>query len=539
MNLRNWQVQCLEAIREKIGSGLTEMTIQAVGGAGKTVVIATIAAAAAAKGLRSLVLVHSAVIAEQNAATCALVTDNGEDVGTYCASVRQLCHSKMITSATVQSYVKISQSTDKADYLFIDESHYVNPRDESLYRRVLETERVKNPQLIVIKFSATPWLEDVGEDENIIFRYGYSEALIDGAVCQLTLPTVALATTAPDLEGVRLTSDREGGGGEAATRFEKLAPIHAREIVELGGSRRKIIVFCQSKRHAHTVYNEMLTHICNSEIVLSVSGERGAKERIARFKDDGECKYLINVLIGIAGLDIPQVDCVVFLRAFSSVRAWAQANYRGARVSDGKADCWIVDYGGNIKRNGWITELKSPEAKTKKCKCGHLVRIIATTCRKCGYRFLEEEEKQKPREEKEEGEEGARKVLDTQKLMVSYYSGRHTGEGVLEVIATDCAVRRSRKGEEMLCVEYTLARGIDGIKKITDYILPFSRNEFAAKKGREKISSLLGNNWWRGRNIDMETLRILVSRCIVVSIRAEKNSGGFYNVSYAEVMRWE
>ena len=72
---------------------------------------------------------------------------------------------------------------------------------------------------------------------------------------------------------------------------------------------------------------------------------------------------------------------------------------RGLRVTEGKENCMIMDFGGNIKRHGCVDLISykmfspyypsvSGEAPIRECpKCYHLMHPTAKECEECGYEF--------------------------------------------------------------------------------------------------------------------------------------------------------
>lgn len=126
------------------------------------------------------------------------------------------------------------------------------------------------------------------------------------------------------------------------------------------------------------------------------------REAVRAFRN-GDVRALVNVTIMTTGFDAPAVDCIVLLRPTLSSGLYVQMLGRGMRTADGKADCLVLDFAGNIDRHGPLTEIipqmmrplapqsvgaerKCPtcEAKvvpfTKQCSdCGHLFATITST----------------------------------------------------------------------------------------------------------------------------------------------------------------
>jgi DNA repair protein RadD len=99
------------------------------------------------------------------------------------------------------------------------------------------------------------------------------------------------------------------------------------------------------------------------------------------------------------GFDAPGIDAVAVLRATMSPGLFAQIVGRGLRIADGKTDCLILDFGGNLQRHGALDAddygIEKPREKDgtaevlRKCKkCGFDNRRRARRCIKCYEQFL-------------------------------------------------------------------------------------------------------------------------------------------------------
>ena len=63
-------------------------------------------------------------------------------------------------------------------------------------------------------------------------------------------------------------------------------------------------------------------------------------------------KYLVNVNVLTTGFDAPNIDCVALLRPTNSPGLYYQMVGRGFRLCEGKTDCLVLDFGGNVLRHG-------------------------------------------------------------------------------------------------------------------------------------------------------------------------------------------
>jgi superfamily II DNA or RNA helicase len=105
----------------------------------------------------------------------------------------------------------------------------------------------------------------------------------------------------------------------------------------------------------------------------------------------------------IAGVDVPEIDAVIWLRPTASLTAWLQGNGRGLRIAPGKRDLLVLDHVGNCARLGhpltvheWSldgTPKRDREAapSVKVCPaCFSAMPSAARECPDCGHEFIAE-----------------------------------------------------------------------------------------------------------------------------------------------------
>lgn len=88
---------------------------------------------------------------------------------------------------------------------------------------------------------------------------------------------------------------------------------------------------------------------------------------------------IVCVTGNTTGFDSPNIDCLVCLRPTKSTGLWVQQVGRGSRICDGKKNCVILDYGGNIDRHGPIDQIK-PRIKEPKDKPGEAPMKTCLNC---------------------------------------------------------------------------------------------------------------------------------------------------------------
>jgi hypothetical protein len=113
------------------------------------------------------------------------------------------------------------------------------------------------------------------------------------------------------------------------------------------------------------------------------------------FGDNRPLKYLCNVNVLTTGFDAPNVDCVAMLRPTMSPGLFYQMVGRGFRLCEGKSDCLVLDFGGNVMRHGPVDDLRvtepgagNGEAPAKECpECCALIHAAYAVCPECGHEF--------------------------------------------------------------------------------------------------------------------------------------------------------
>lgn len=368
---------------------------------GKSLVIADLCREAIERwGGRVLVLAHRQELLTQNAVKIREACPD-LDVGVYSAGLDSRDTDHGIIVAGIQSVFRRAGEFGQRHLVLIDEVHLVAHDGEGMYRRFLDALRGINPHLRMVGLTATPYRLDSGplcRPDGLFQKICYSapvRQLIDeGYLCRLTTRPSDLAV---DTSGLHLR-----GGEFVASEAERLfcGVVHeaCRELVRLAAGRRSVLVFASGVSHADqvAVALERLT----GQRVGVVTGETWPMLRAQTLADfrAGRLRWCVNCEVLTTGFDAPGIDCIAVLRATMSPGLFAQIVGRGFRVHPGKADCLVLDFGGNIRRHGPIDspdygvqdkrQRTAGDAPVKSCpNCETEVLIAATECPECGWRF--------------------------------------------------------------------------------------------------------------------------------------------------------
>jgi DNA repair protein RadD len=402
MQLRSYQDAALAAVYDHLGKRDDNPCVVIPTGGGKTPIIGRICQDAVVRwGGRVLVLAHVKELLEQNAEKIRLFM-NGLGVGIYSAGLKSRDTDTPVVVAGIQSVFRRPYDLGRFDLILIDECHLIPKDGEGMYLTLLQAAKVINPQVRVIGLTATPFrLKDgpiCGPDNilnHICYEVGVKELIRDGYLSPLIsrAGTSKADTSALHVRGGEFVADEV----EALMDGDALVQSACAEIVDLTRTRAATLLFCagvQHARHVATVLRER-----HSIAVEVVTGDTPTPERdriVAAFKA-GELRYLANVNVLTTGFDAPQVDCVALLRPTLSAGLYYQMVGRGFRLASGKADCLVLDYGGNVVRHGPVDQLAvttdgrpkgEGEAPAKECpECHAVVAAAFARCPQCGFEF--------------------------------------------------------------------------------------------------------------------------------------------------------
>jgi superfamily II DNA or RNA helicase len=162
------------------------------------------------------------------------------------------------------------------------------------------------------------------------------------------------------------------------------------EIMKVASDLRKplIVVFSPSIEHAER-FAAMLTARgvrCES---LSISDKVERRKRLLAFSG-GKLSAVTAVDVMNEGIDVPDVNVLVFLRATHSRRIFVQQLGRGLRLANDKEKVIVLDFVSDIRRMAEVAELdKEARNKGKKFENLFLRDGVVSFSDPAGQRFIE------------------------------------------------------------------------------------------------------------------------------------------------------
>lgn len=361
MQPRYYQEEANAKAWEWMASGRGNPLIVLPTGAGKSLVIAMLIRQALEFNQRVLCLAHRKELLTQNAEKISLLT--GQTVGLNSAGLRRHDFDSPVICAGIQSVYRKAYDFGARGLVLIDEAHLISSDTDSMYGQFLSDLRRVNQRLFAVGLTATPFRTGEGSiaGQGKLFSGVCYEALTGDLIREgyLSPLTNKPADNATDTSRISIRGG-EFVAGEMERVFNSDDNVSAAcaEIVRACVGRRSVLVFCAGIAHAEQVCQQL--HQLTGETVETVTGETDAMTRSRVLSDfrHGHLRWVVNVDVLTTGFDAPRIDALAVLRATMSPGLFAQIVGRGLRKSDGKDDCLVLDFGGNIARHG---SLDSPD----------------------------------------------------------------------------------------------------------------------------------------------------------------------------------
>lgn len=407
MNLRPYQRQAIQAIREEWDEGKNNVLIVLATGLGKTVIFTTIGAELRREGMRRiLVLAHRQELVQQALAKWEKVAP-AENVGVYmgarkevdadviCASVASCYPDRYsvdpcptcgvrdeagelgrgpgcseCTDGEVRRLVRRGRIHDlplsEIDLIIVDEAHHITR--ESQYVSVIEAVREANPACLLLMVTATPFRQDRRGFgwllDGVPFVMGIQAGIDQGWLAPFSEESVRVELNV-DLSQVKVSKrtgdfveedlgavlDNDDARREIVRAWEAAAGPEAPSAPEGG---RPTVVFCPTVAFAEHLCEAFTEAGHPAGWICGDSKLCPKDERRRRLKAYAERKLRIMVNVGVLteGWDDPGTSCIVIARPTQSRGLYAQMVGRGTRIvgreieesrRNGKADCLVMD----------------------------------------------------------------------------------------------------------------------------------------------------------------------------------------------------
>lgn len=354
--LRDYQEHASSRFREALlDTGRGQVVLAT--GLGKTVVMAEVMADLYRDGLikenRALVLAHTHELVDQLHKAFWYQLPSWVPTHQFSEGERP-AYWGGITFATIQSVASQLDELPSFGLILVDEAHHVGA---DMFRRAIA---VLDPTMLG-GVTATPWRGDAFDIDEMLgqplVKIGIAEGLRHGFLSEVDY---------------RLLADNLDWNfvQEASTHRYSLTQLNRKLIIPTRDEQAARLVkqaFESEGRHAAILFNPSIAHAKSMAAMLRrygieaepIYGGMPPRERdklMTRFRA-GRLDVLTSVDLFNEGVDVPDVDLIVFMRATHSRRIFVQQLGRGLRVSPGKKNVIVLDFVTDIRRIAEVIEL--------------------------------------------------------------------------------------------------------------------------------------------------------------------------------------
>ena len=289
----------------------------------------------------------------------------------------QLNHADFIFACinTVSDYIARTDTFPVFDIIVVDECHHAG---SAMYQNVFRfTNAGEHNGPFLLGLTATPWRPDEVDLSNFFGETVVCIDMVEG-LKKGFLSNVDYRMYTDNINWDALAN--LNGQSFTPRQINKTLFIEQWDdsvVYELQKTWHEIsnpraIVFCGTIDHANIMCSKLnAMGFCNAAAIYSNSGAgytmtQFEKNRILTDFADGVINVVCTVDIFNEGIDVPDVNILVFQRVTHSRRIFIQQLGRGLRISEGKEKVIVLDFVSDIRRFAAGIELKDGLSKGPK-----------------------------------------------------------------------------------------------------------------------------------------------------------------------------
>lgn len=387
MELRPYQVDCVNQLRDGYRQGFRRQLLTSPTGSGKTVLFSFITKSSADKGQRTVIMAHRSEILRQ-------ISETLDTVGVPHKVLRAGMATPRLAQTVVASVNTLSRRLDgfpPPDLCIVDEAHH---SAAGTWANVFGSW----PTTRFLGVTATPERLDgkgLGDYYDRMVRGPEVEWLIANGF--LSPPRYFAPARMIDASTIRKVAG-DYAKNDAAKLFDKPtitgdAVIQYRKICP----GKTAVAFAISIAHAVHVAAQFRGSGIPASVIDGTMTDEQRSQCIADLRAR-RILVLVSCELISEGFDLPAVEAVILLRPTASLALHLQQIGRGLRVSPGKECTFVLDHVGNCLRHGlaeeprdWSLEgyaarkRKEEEAPLKTRRCEKCFAIFnGPVCPSCG-----------------------------------------------------------------------------------------------------------------------------------------------------------
>lgn len=354
--LRPYQQDASERLRDALmDTGRGQLVLAT--GLGKTIIMAETVASllrdGRVSGNRVLVLAHTLSLVDQLIQAFWFQLPRTVPSHRY-AEQETPSYWDGITFATIQSIARNLDILPDFGLVVVDEAHHIGA---STFQDTIDSLR---PRMLA-GVTATPWRGDGYDIDRLLgpplVKIGISDGLKAGYLSDVDYRLLADNL---DWEFVQQASTHSYSLSQLNRKL--LLPTRDDEAARLATEtfkneeRRAAIAYCPSGVHAKTFAATLRQFGFQAEAILHETPTRERAKLMSRFRA-GELQFVTVVDLFNEGVDVPDVDMIVFMRVTHSRRIFVQQLGRGLRTSQGKDRVIVLDFITDLRRVAEVVEL--------------------------------------------------------------------------------------------------------------------------------------------------------------------------------------
>ncbi|WP_405018425.1 DEAD/DEAH box helicase family protein [Kitasatospora sp. NBC_00070] len=368
--LRSYQVAAVDGMMGELVNGARSSLVVLATGLGKTFVAAEFYRryAAARPDIKALVLAHRNELVYQLERSFWPMLPASCSTGVWNGSERPgpgVLADLDIVFACVDSVAgAVSSGRPLPDYglVIVDECHHLGT---STYNTVLKELSAGSGGAFLVGMTATPWRPD-GTALSHWFDFPIVNVDMVRGLRDGYLANVDYRMYTDNIDWDSLTAGNPGSSGPTLTPrginrtlfIDEWDDAVAERLAEAWceQSRPRAIVFCGTIDHAERMAGRInALGFTSAEVIASRTSSGKAVDTATRGRilwdfADGRTGVLCAVDVLNEGVDVPDVNIVVFQRVTHSRRIFVQQLGRGLRLSPGKERVIVLDFVSDIRR---------------------------------------------------------------------------------------------------------------------------------------------------------------------------------------------
>lgn len=399
LNLRPYQADIIEGIRDEWGDGNMRVCTWLPTGGGKTEIAAALAQAEMQAGGHTLFVVERKSLCTQGAerfGRYGMLAGILRGEATFVRGYEPVTLARIQTLQARHDREVVQSLLAKATLVIVDEAHILYGHHDALIENM--------PHIRMVGLTATPLREGWGLRYQALVRGPSYRWMMDQGYLvrpRYFLPKMDDLKSALQGVAVAKTGDYEQAELGRVMREKSLI----RDIVGTWKDKagnRLMLVFAVDVAHSKAICDEFnLAGVAAEHIdYRTKDDDRAAIFR--RFRQ-GETRVLCSVVALAVGFDEPAASCVVLARPTLSLSLHMQQRGRGLRPFAVKLDCLVFDHALNVVRHGKFENFEPPDLNLinkrsdKKRKsdpvydyrpcgeCGAVLEPKQNECHECGH----------------------------------------------------------------------------------------------------------------------------------------------------------